>query len=77
MSEGKRWSPIETAPKDGTRLLVHIPAGAFQDGKHPYDKHTVIGYWWKGDNLNSPRWRSSGANQPTHWMSLPLAPTGD
>ena len=58
-----QWKPIETAPKDGTRILVYAPdidrvlIAAFQ---------TISGKGaWVG-------WRE--ALQPTHWMALPNPP---
>jgi hypothetical protein len=64
------WQDIETAPKDGTRILLGSP------GNEP-----VIGCWVSdsfahGDEasdlpygrLTDPRW------VPTHWMPLPEAP---
>lgn len=32
------WRPIETAPRDGTRIML---------GRH--GEHPVIGWWWTGD----------------------------
>lgn len=63
----ERWQPIDTAPRDGTKILVWHPqvqgialdrqAGAAVDEwKH--------GKWW----------RSYPAQQPTHWMPLPGPP---
>lgn len=60
------WQPIETAPKDGTHLLV----GSF--------RHTTVrvAYWSEGHDM--PRWQpaysSFGRCEPTHWMPLPKAP---
>jgi hypothetical protein len=56
------WQPIETAPKDGTELLL-------TDGRY---KRT--GYWarrieaWSVDMVPPVR-------MPTHWMPLPEGPT--
>ena len=75
------WKPIETAPRDGTPVLVCV-AG--------YDASQEFG--WKGRapftaffgtyHPNSPgkaEWRDdSGNRRPyiTHWMPLPAAPKG-
>lgn len=59
------WQPIETAPKDGSRVLLHTP-----------DTHTdtpVLGTW----NYFEEMWEEWGDYyqcNPTHWMPLPEAP---
>lgn len=71
------WQPIETAPKDGTCILV-FPA--------IFSGQTVaIASWDRDEHSRKPRpfWRHdsfagvsmSRANQPTHWMSMPEPPT--
>jgi len=70
-----QWQPIETAPKDGTNILLLI------------DEWAIEGYWrlskWPS---GSPRWDVIGLPshgcgccsepdpEPTHWMPLPDAP---
>lgn len=61
------WFPIETAPKDGTEILVHTKYGNFY----------VVSY----DDVFSAPWRvrndeGLGEKTPTHWMPLPEAPNG-
>ena len=59
------WQPIETAPKDGKRVLV-------TDGFEVCDAYFRSGEWWQyecGDD-----WYSVSIN-PTHWMPLPQPPT--
>ena len=75
------WQPIETAPKDGTEVLV-------------FCRHGVkIAYWnaeptvWDGSN--DPCWtvfepedyfygfHLVGPSAPTHWMPLPSPPIGE
>jgi hypothetical protein len=64
------WQPIETAPKDGTSLLLWWPAHQ-QLAADP----RVIGYWkpsyhcWQAGNYFCPR-----DIAPTHWMPLPPPP---
>lgn len=67
------WQPIETAPMDGTLVLVFIP------NLHE-DMHTARfgrqwmrpwkgkGWLWKDENLNY------NGFAPTHWMPLPSPP---
>ena len=70
------WEPIESAPKDGTDVLLFFPAlhsnpafasvgrfvnGGFNDG-HAYRSYT---------------WSVMGSNchpEPTHWAAIPEAP---
>lgn len=61
------WQPIETAPKDGTRVLV----ARFAPGTK-YDKIMKVDRWqekYSGFGLfNHTYW------PPTHWMPLPAPP---
>lgn len=61
------WQPIETAPKDGTEVLVFGPR---QDGTYlaayQYDDWWVAGPW-------DERWTEL-LSPPTHWMPLPAPP---
>ena len=64
------WQPIETAPTDGTHVLLFIPRYAM--GRLPY----VMVQGW---NLAADRrgWRAhyaGGIVEPTHWMPLPEPP---
>lgn len=58
------WQPIETAPKDGTVVLV---IDARHDDDYPYPAHWKKGYGWF-----DPGW--DGGYSPTHWMPLPDPP---
>lgn len=62
------WQPIETAPKDGTKVLLGKIVG------HP-DHETAL--WWAVRGYWSERWKNwndgvepSGLAGPTHWMPL-------
>jgi hypothetical protein len=66
------WQPIETAPKDGTRILG-------------YDGSTVSGTYWH-DSFREWRNESEAAGDnhgwyghdrwvPTHWQPLPEPPS--
>lgn len=62
-----QWRPIETAPTDGTLVLLHNALGnthaARYGGCHLGDD--VIGWTAEG------KWVA----KPTHWMPLPQSPT--
>lgn len=68
------WQPIETAPKDGTRVLAYQPAGQWSGrGSHRGVLFAVV-YWHQPANPESAGfWLPS--LRPTHWMPLPSAPT--
>lgn len=73
------WRPIESAPKDGTPILVHCKNGA------------SYGVWWSRvsdtAHMLEPCWcvigggelarKTSDARTPTHWQPLPVLPSGD
>jgi hypothetical protein len=61
------WRTIESAPKDGTRVLVYRPRVVY-DGitwMPEIDKDRWSGSSW---------WESRRIQQPTHWMPLPSPP---
>jgi hypothetical protein len=80
------WQPIETAPEDGTLVLVWGPQmGVACDGMS-------IAAWHDDERtiaeVGRPAWRAYVAgfrvyddsnldlsNQPTHWMPRPLPPS--
>jgi len=59
------WQPIETAPKDGTEVLLL--------GRWFSQARIVNGLWNSGDAMHMPHWMG-GIHQPTHWMPLPAPP---
>jgi len=62
------WRPIETAPKDGSDIIVYRP-------KHDGTYIPQVGIdWWMTKGIR-PCWGKSRADcQPTHWMPLPEPP---
>lgn len=71
------WLPIESAPKDGTAILIFTPR---------HDRKQVCEAWWARDYEGAPGyWMTplgpSGRGYTilpsavTHWMSLPDPPT--
>ena len=74
------WRPIETAPKDGTEVLVmymHIDTqvvhNGFWIGTDETDEESEIG-WWSYEHSEVSRIKLNAWWTPTHWMPLPPAP---
>ena len=80
------WQPIESAPKDGTEVLLFTDSEAMvrEDvvlhrrlGIEPFVA-IQIGYW--EDAVNAPLrkeaagWRALKIGAPTHWQPLPAPP---
>lgn len=61
------WQPIETAPKDGTHVLMYRR----QDISEAWWQKKFIGegYEWGGTG-----WAYPDFAPPTHWMPLPEPP---
>lgn len=63
------WLPIESAPKDGTGVLVYCPKSLTVP---------VTGGYWE-DHPECKCWIAGGYMQkvfpPTHWIPLPAAPS--
>jgi hypothetical protein len=74
-----QWKPIETAPKDSSRILIYCPKSnrPVQEvwWAIPYEG-AVRGYW---STPIGPTGRGYTIleTSPTHWMPLPPAPQGD
>ena len=72
-----KWQPIETAPKDGTTVLLYPPSWTSRTsstGSWNSDKHArkPAPYWERDDCWNKVM---LSRNSPTtHWMPLPAAP---
>lgn len=74
------WRPIETAPKDGTPILIWQPDNRHHDeidGCKFDDPRYAIGYWraWAKSEWDMG-WgnRNQAHVNPTHWMPLPAPP---
>lgn len=71
-----QWQPIETAPKDGTNIMVTCPRlGVCCPAHWDNDQYAKKPrpYWthW-GERIWGITWVRN--DQPTHWMPLPAAP---
>lgn len=61
------WQPIETAPRDGTRILGTCEGAVFEMLWMPcYSNNEIPGWTDNFEHLNE--------YEPTHWMPLPPSP---
>ena len=81
-----KWQPIETAPKDGSQVLVWcdegIDFGYYSKGEP--DGVDSMGHdagWWgihqpidPGRHMGNPEYFREAENQPWAWMPLPEPP---
>lgn len=70
------WEPIESAPRDGTRVLLHFPHWGAIEGR--YEEVITRGHMGRSRKLT---WRftdrlidADESHQPTHWKPLPNPP---
>lgn len=61
------WKPIESAPRDGTNILLFATPYQMLVAKNKI----VVGYWSNGWWMDGP----ANLSHVTHWMPLPTAPT--
>jgi hypothetical protein len=72
------WKPIETAPKDGTKVLLWCRDAGCETAEWIVEKHE----WWEktSDTTQELRkedggyWSSENGWDATHWMPAPTAP---
>ncbi len=75
-----KWQPIDTAPKDGTSVILAVTGGPNGPAIGEARWHEAYGgdWWWAG---NSPGDYWGGPiseiqlGMPTHWWPLPAAPS--
>jgi len=69
-NETTAWQPIETAPKDGTTLLL----------LYDWEPLCVVAYWGTRSDHHVYGWRvkwdedllSPGYDEPSHWAAITL-----
>lgn len=70
-----QWQPIETAPKDGTWIILgYYPD--YMEGEQQ-GNHSQIAWWNDTRQLwcnNDKFLNATGIFSPTHWMPLPEGP---
>ena len=67
-SDSNGWRPIETAPKDGTTIIL---ANGERAGIGFWREFTQSGYPWRNWFFNM---LNSQPYAPTHWQPLPPPP---
>lgn len=71
-----QWQPIETAPKDGTCVMVWPPTWNDVASCAKWDRDEYVKrprpYWRRIDDLG--RASTSRDKPPTHWQPLPQPP---
>lgn len=66
----KMWRPIESAPKDGTAVLISdVSAEAFEPAVSRFRQEKWETSDWDEASFVPARWMS-----PTHWMPMPSPP---
>ena len=73
------WQPIETAPRDGTPVLLwdlwspwkELPCNVVVARWFINEKFT---YWQLVDSATADEYPGNNAIDPTHWMPLPEPP---
>ena len=69
------WQPIETAPKDGTRVLVYAQLNPPEKGHESI--HDMLPVICTAEYHPDAGWCVCTEREVTHWMHLPPAPSGD
>ena len=69
------WQPIETAPKDGTDVLVYQRYLKVEKwtNKKEYGFYIEVGCWER-DTWRIRAFTPQYGGNPTHWMPLPEPP---
>jgi len=71
--EKYRWQPIETAPQDGTQVLVYYKRYVCNSGVFIAYWNGYKNCWWSFEEDYASVAIKYG-NQPSHWMPLPKPP---
>jgi hypothetical protein len=76
---GQGWMPIETAPKDGSSVLIYRPEASRQKVMEaywamPYEDAPADQCWWSTPHGATGRGYTILPKAVTHWMPLPPAP---
>lgn len=69
----RQWQPMETAPKDGTNILLLNDKGNMATALWQ-GEGAMEGWWLRGNSGHRPDVFFNGHRAPTHWMPLPARP---
>lgn len=67
-----KWQPIETAPRDGTRILVYVPEIEYE--------HVIAAQWFEWADKSRAYFQPTSVDTAweelpaTHWMPHPGDP---
>jgi hypothetical protein len=68
------WQPIETAPRDGTPVVLLWGSGSIHSGHFAHTQHYENGKLTReAEHWTGNPWFSTGST-PTHWMPRPPEP---
>lgn len=65
------WMPIDSAPKDGTRIAIKFSSG----NDYEANWQTTYGGEWHVDSFKSLKWADQ--HLITHWQPLHAPPAGE
>lgn len=75
------WQPIETAPRDGTTVLIFVPGAERRRVREawwarPYEAAPDDRCWWAAPSTpgGNPRDGMTLPEHATHWAPMPLPP---
>ena len=75
------WQPIETAPKDGTKIAIYAKLWMAHNDTFIQKMFFKV-YWFSPSGMSNanPHWESAGEKFPykewfvTHWSPMPESP---
>ena len=70
------WQPIETAPKDGTVILLFVAPWVVA-GYFDLDEDVYPWVWMDLDASGSLNGSRDDGTRPAHWMPLPEPPEAE
>lgn len=72
LRDAERWRPIETAPRDGTKVLLYHHGYKSAFYRRDHEPRVWVDVFREGNWYNT-----APSAQPTHWRPLPAPPTQD
>ena len=77
-----KWQPIETAPRDGTSILIYLPQSTRQNVREAswamiYEDAPIEHCYWMTPVGPTGRGYTILETGVTHWMPMPPPPEND